>query len=380
MNILLVGEYSRLHNTLKEGLQQKGAHVTLIGDGDGFKNFPVDLSIRPLFSEKFLIKKLKVLLFKLFNWDLSEFERGIRFYLKLPKLRNYDVVQLINEKPIKTLPSLERFLLKKLFQNNKKVFVLSCGVDYHTVDYLLKKKFRYSILSPYFEDPSLEPHFKYILRYHSKNNLKTHQWVMEHCHGIIASDLDYYFPNQHHPKFIGLIPNPINISLNTPTQKTSEGKILIFLGINRGNYHAKGIRYFEEALERIAEKYPEKVAVKITTNVPFETYSKIYNSADILLDQVFSYDQGYNALEAMAKGKVVFTGAEKEFLDTYQLQEDEVCVNALPNVDYLVEKLSDFVENPEKLETVGRNARQFIEREHHYITIAEKYLHSYQNY
>ena len=38
-----------------------------------------------------------------------------------------------------------------------------------------------------------------------------------------------------------------------------------------------------------------------------------FDTAHILLDQVYAYDQGYNALEAMAKGKVVFTGAEKEW-------------------------------------------------------------------
>jgi len=36
---------------------------------------------------------------------------------------------------------------------------------------------------------------------------------------------------------------------------------------------------------------------------------------------VYAYDQGFNALEAMAKGKVVFTGAEKEWLELYNLEE-----------------------------------------------------------
>jgi hypothetical protein len=31
------------------------------------------------------------------------------------------------------------------------------------------------------------------------------------------------------------------------------------------------------------------------------TYINSYNKAHILLDQVYAYDQGYNALEAMAK-------------------------------------------------------------------------------
>ncbi|MFD0779081.1 hypothetical protein ACFQZF_11895 [Flavobacterium myungsuense] len=45
MNILLVGEYSRLHNSLKEGLIKLGHNVVIIGFNDGFKNYPVDYPI-----------------------------------------------------------------------------------------------------------------------------------------------------------------------------------------------------------------------------------------------------------------------------------------------------------------------------------------------
>ena len=89
---------------------------------------------------------------------------------------------------------------------------------------------------------------------------------------------------------------------------------------------------------------------------------------------VYAYDQGYNALEAMAKGKVVFTGAEREFLEYYNLAEDEVCINALPDVDYLVEKLSWLIENPFEIEEIGKNARKFIEEHHDYRKVAKQYF------
>ena len=64
-----------------------------------------------------------------------------------------------------------------------------------------------------------------------------------------------------------------------------------------------------------------------------------FKKAHILLDQNYAKDQGYNALEAMAQGKVAFTGANIEFLEHYNLQENEVAIHAKPEVDYLVEKL-----------------------------------------
>ena len=43
MNILLLGEYSRLHNSLKEGLVSLGHNVILAAGKDRFKNFPNDI-------------------------------------------------------------------------------------------------------------------------------------------------------------------------------------------------------------------------------------------------------------------------------------------------------------------------------------------------
>ena len=72
--------------------------------------------------------------------------------------------------------------------------------------------------------------------------------------------------------------------------------------------------------------------------------------------------------------KVVFTGAETEFLNQYQLQEDEVCINALPNENEIAAKLSFLIEHPEKIIAISKNARNFIEKQHDYKTIATKYL------
>ena len=80
----------------------------------------------------------------------------------------------------------------------------------------------------------------------------------------------------------------------------------------------------------------------------------------------------------MAFGKVVFTGAEKEFLENYSIQEDEVCINALPNTQEIVKKLSWLIENPDKIVEIGKNARNFIEKHHHYKKVAEKYLEAYR--
>jgi glycosyltransferase involved in cell wall biosynthesis len=375
MKILLIGEYSRLHNSLKEGLESLGHDVTLVGCGDKFKKFPVDYSI---YGELCNDNKIANFIFrsirKVMGFDLEKIEKAIRFYLLLPKLKDYQHVQLINSDAIETYPILSRILYKKLFKKVKSRSLLICGDETPIIDYLFKKEFKYSVLTPYFEDNLLEKEFQFPLKYQKKGYRKTFDWLTKNCQNLITSDLDYEISMQKMGFQTMFIPNPINTHKIAVESNEITNKIVIFLGINRLSYIKKGINNFEKALDIIQKKYSERVEIIITENLAYSKYISQYNKAHILLDQVFAYDQGYNALEAMAKGKVVFTGAETEFLTQYQLQEDEVCINALPDEKELAEKLSLLIENPEKIIEISKNARKFIEKEHDYKIIAEKYL------
>lgn len=374
MKILLLGEYSRLHNSLKEGLVSLGHEVITVASGDHFKKYDADHSFHSAFFSRFwFIRKGKNLIYKTTTIDLEKIERVVRFYFLLPKLKGFDHVQLINSDAIETYPFLARFLYKKVFQNIESRSLLVCGDETPIIDYLFKKEMRYSVLTPYFEDNSLLKKFEYPLKYRTKSYRKTFDWLNENCGSLIASDLDYKIPLEamgYKPHFI---PNPINTDTIEFKELEINIKVIIFLGINRGSYIKKGISFFEKALAIIKEKYNSKVEIIITENVPYNQYISQYKKAHILLDQVYAYDQGYNALEAMAKGKVVFTGAENEFAKQYNLTE-RVAVNALPDVDSLVNELSFLIENPGEIIAIGKRARTFIEKEHHYIKIAEKYL------
>ena len=375
MKILLVGEFSRLHNSLKEGLLALGHEVILVNNGDGFKNYPADISIRAAFFKSKLGNIPRQIWVRIFKYDLALLEHGVRFWWISKKLKNFDVVQLINERPIQTTSKLELFLLKRIFKQNKKVFLMSCGIDYMTVSHMLQQKDRYSVMNPYFEGiPEAKKQYDYFFDFLTKSHQKIHQFLYKNSSGVIASDMDYVAPLIGNKKYLGLIANPINIDKTGSSEATISGKISIFLGINSGNSFTKGVSFFQKAIEIIHEKYPNFIEIKITTDIPYTAYQKHFESAHIILDQVYGLDQGFNALEAMAKGKVVFTGAETEFLNHYHLQEDEVAINALPDVNYLVEKLSYLIENPSEINRIGQNAIQFIHKEHHYITQAEKYV------
>jgi len=378
MKILLIGEYSNLHNSLKAGLEKLGHDVTIAGLNDGFKNFPVDIPIKKQYQSG-ILKKLKVFIHLVFNRDLYSINIEKQINRLLPELSGFDVVQFINESSFMCAPKIETRIFSLIKKNNKKTFLLSCGTDYLSVKYAFNKKLKYSILTPYFDKKGDDKNYASALKYLNSEYKKLHDFIFKSVDGVIASDFDYHFPLQNHPKYLGMIPNPINADVLDYEPINNTEKIIIFHGINRNNYYKKGNDLFEKALGIIENKYPDKVKVITTHNLPYAEYIKSYNQAHIVLDQVYSYDQGYNALESMAKGKVVFTGIEDAVLEHYNIAKNTVAINATPNSDELVENLEWLIVNPEKIIEIGKAARAFVLKEHDCKKSAKRYLESWES-
>ncbi|GEQ87315.1 glycosyl transferase family 1 [Patiriisocius marinistellae] len=373
MKILLLGEYNSSHYTLKEGLVTLGHEVTVLGLGDGFKNRLVDINFQNKFIKGFP-RFVKRVIYKLFKVDINSLNIRKQFYKHQDLFKGNDIVQLINENTFGTVPKIEKELLAFVFEHNKNVFLLSCGTDYPSVKYAMDDNFKYSILTPFKEGRGSAPEYLNAIKHTSTPYIELHHFIYKSIKGVIASDLDYEIPLLGNKKYLGMVANPIKTEQIKYIHPVLNGKISIFHGINRSNYHKKGNYIFEKALKIISEKFKDKIEIITVENVPYKTYINLFNSAHILLDQVFAYDQGFNALEAMAKGKVVFTGAEKEWLDYYKLEEDTVAINALPDPIKIAEKLEWLILNPEKILEISQNARKFIEAHHNYIDVSQKYF------
>ena len=379
MKILLIGEYSNLHNSLKKGLLNLGHEVILLGSGDGFKKYDVDILIKSTIFENKYLKIIAKIIDKVFKFSLNELEIYFKSKKIIKKLADFDIVQLINERPFNTSANLEISLLKHVFKNNKKVFLLACGVDHKSISYANDKKFKYSILTPYFENNSLKKEYRHILKYLDSDHSKLSNYIEQNIQGIISSDLDYHIPYVNSKKYLGMIPNPIDIDTLNEDGKSFNQKIVILHAINSKNKLKKGNKFFKKSLSIIEAKYSNRVEITRTNDQAYSEHIKNVKNCDILLDQVYAYDQGYNALEAMAMGKVVLTGAEKEWREHYNIVEDYVVINAMPDVSYLVEKLSWLIENPEKIKMISKNAREFILKYHDYNVITKKYLKAWEN-
>ncbi|SFU40375.1 Glycosyltransferase involved in cell wall bisynthesis [Pustulibacterium marinum] len=380
MKILLLGEYSGFFNSLKFGLTQLGHDVTLAGRKDGFKNFPVDISFEPVFLEKKAIKFFRKIYHRFFHSDVTSLEIFYIFWKQRAKFKDFDIVFLINEQSLTYNYYTEKKILKFLFQHNKKVFLSACSDDVIYIDFLLNNGVPHHVLSEYVKDKSLFKHFQYSLHYTKNSSKRLHEFIFENIEAVIPGDYDYVLAYENHPKTTSLIPFPVRLHLLAYKPLVIEDKIIIFHGINKVNYYKKGNGYFEKALEIIQKKYADKIEIITAVSLPYEEYIEKYNRCHILLDQAFAYDQGYNALEAMAKGKVVFTGACEDWKNHYKVEEDSIVINAIPDADYMASKLEWLILHPEKIVEISKNARAFIEKEHDAVNSAEQYLYIWEQF
>ncbi len=380
MKIVLIGEYSRLHNSLKEGLLKNGHQVTLIGHGDLFKKYPVDIHIDgTIIKNNTVLQKIRALVYRLSRIDIASIETYLKCMFYQKHLKGNDIVQLINETPFNISPYIEKKLLRFIFRHNKHVFLLGCGDDYTYISYSLAGKFPHSTLSPLLADPSLKKAYKNTLKYVSSSQKRIHKFIFKHIKAVIPASVEYQLAYEATYKAIPMIPNPVNVDILQPIDNPVEGKIRILHGINTSNYLKKGNAYFEEALAIIQKKYPEKVTIVTVKDLPYTTYIQQLEKAHIVLDQVYAHDQGYNALEAMAMGKVVFTGAGA-FFKSYYDPKRIVAIDTIPDSQHITRALEELICNPDLITTIGWNARQFIIKEHHYISIAKQYEQTWVTY
>jgi glycosyltransferase involved in cell wall biosynthesis len=374
MKVLLIGEYSRFHNSLKEGLIALGHEVTLVGSGDLFKNYPVDIDISPTWNTtNGLTTFIRKAIYRLTKIDLALTETGYRFWKQRHKMQGYDVVQLINSWSIQTTIAKEKKCISYLEQHNKILFLSACGTDTAWVESLFTDHLPYNLLTPYIKDKELAKDYASVLKYLQPGHQSLYAFVTEKVKAIIPTDMDYFLGLKHQDKVTDLIPTPINLGKLEIPKISTEEPLIVFHGINRMNYLKKGNDVFEKAIQLLEATYAHRVKIITVESLPYADYIKAYDQAHVLLDQVYSHDQGYNALEAMAKGKIVGTGAGPHFMSHYGLTA-AVAIDTSPDPELIVAQLEQLILHPEKRIQMAKAAQAFVKAHHDHIDVAKKYV------
>lgn len=364
MKILLLGEYSNVHATLANGLRKLGHRVTVLSNGDFWKNYPRDID---------LVRK---------PGKLGGILYMMKLYTIVHKLRGYDIVQLIN--PMFLELKAERIfpIYRYLRKHNKKIILGGYGMDYYWVSVCCNNKpLRYSDFNIGKELRTNTDALKERKDWLGTAKEKLNRMIAEDCDGIITGLYEYWGCYQPcFPHKTTFIPFPIcTYSQASDIPDTVLKKVNLFIGINKSRSEYKGTDIMLQAAQDIAEKYPDKVKLRIAESVPFKEYVKMMNGADAILDQLYSYTPSMNSLEAMARGIICIGGGEPENYEIIHEDKLKPIINVLPTYESVYQQLEQFVLHPEQIPVLKRQSIEYISKHHDYLKVAKQYETYYQN-
>lgn len=360
MKILLIGEYSNVHWTLAEGLRSLGHTVCVISNGDFWKDYRRDISLVRRYTKMGGISYL------------------LKTYALLPKLRGYDIVQLINpmflELKAEKIAPIYRYLKKY----NSKIFLGAFGMDAYWVEACTRtpRTFRYSDFN--IGEKAIDNAYtrEQATDWQETAKARLNRDIADSCNGIIAGMYEYHTAySQEHAEKLTYIPFPIDPEQIKAEQFHSpQRKLRFFIGVQKERSIYKGTDIMLRALERVVKNYADKCEMLRAENVPFEKYRKMVDDCDVLLDQLYGYSPGMNALLAMSKGKIVVGGAEEECYAINNEKELRPMINVTPSEEDVYRKLEWLVKNPEQIEKMQKQSLEYIDRHHNSHKVAQRYL------
>lgn len=369
MKILLLGEYSGVHSNLAKGLRTLGHTVTVASNGDFWKNYPRDIDLQRTLSLPGTLS---------FLFRLSK---------ALPCMKGFDIVQIIN--PMFLELKAERLIpiYKYLRKYNRRIVLCAMGMDYYWVNTCITAKpLRYSDFN-----------IGDKLRTNADALAERATWIgtaKERLNKLVAHDSDhivtglYEYHVCYKPVFEGkttFIPLPIDIEgqsgdviQQTEKHRKADGKIRIFIGINVTRDEYKGTDIMLRAAQDVAKRHPDTVELMVARSVPFSQYSQMMSSADVILDQLYSYTPAMNALLAMSKGIVCVGGGEPESYDILNEHSLRPIINVQPTYDSVHDALDSLVQHPERLPELKRQSVLYVQRHHDHLKVARQYEQVYR--
>ncbi|MCM1296978.1 MAG: glycosyltransferase family 1 protein, partial [Muribaculaceae bacterium] len=298
MKILFLGDYSNLHACLSKQLRTMGHEVTVVSDGGGHMLTHADFYI-----------------------DRQPGKRGalsyaMRLLQLLPRLKGYDVVQLINPHFLKLRPGKIKWFFDFVRRNNRSVFLTLCGNDYYFVKACVDSPiFRFSefrigdkpaplsVSEPARESGWIEP---------ATHDFNT--YLYKHIDGAMSVLPEYDMVARpllgDKVFYTGL---PIDLSTLDYTPINIGRKVRILVGMRPRMEIQKGTALLLDLCRSIERDYPEEVEVVNVKGLSLKDYLQCIRDSHIVIDQLYAYSPATNALQTMALGRVAATGAQPEY-------------------------------------------------------------------
>lgn len=360
MRILLLGEYSNVHCTLASSLKHMGHEVLLVSDGDSWKDYDRDVDLRRKRQGK--IGSL------LYMSDLVRL---------LPRLKGYDVVQIVNPVFLDVKARWNRMVFDFLKRHNGIVSVGCFGDDYFVVDEMSHSdKFDYTDMVAGHTILDNQLNRTRVANWLSEAKKSLCQHVMNEADCLMACLYEYYkvYDTDQFRSRLYYLPLPVN-SVRELSRSSFSWPVRILVGIQTKRCDMKGTKAIIPLLERLASEFPDKISLDKIENLPFAEYVRRVDESDVVVDQLFSYTPAMNALQAMSMGKVVISGGEEDYYRFIGENEMRPIINLRPcDDDANYETLKRCLLDESVFVRMRDDSCRFVRKYHEASNVAQQYV------
>ena len=395
MKILLIGEASFLHNTLKKGLVERGHRVTTMSDGNGWHDAPRDIDLRRD-GRWGKLGGLRVV------WQLLR---------HLPQLCGNDVVQIHNYQFVPLMYRWNTLLLRFLKLTNRRVVKGCFGDDPQIFRRQAQGVPAYSDTYWSGQLQNAELHRDRIAEVVEHGAEASWRKTTRIADALVACLYEYWLDYNEPPYAAKLhyIPLPIkceemvrwcdgemvrwcngemvrcvgNVTTSPSHPNNSQlapsHPLTILIGLQPKRDFMKGAMKIATFVEEVARRHPGKVQIKYVEGVPYDEYMHLLAEADVLVDQLYSYTPSMNSLAAMARGTVVIGGGEEEYYEFIGEKTLRPIINVRPDVpdEENITAIERALFTDGTLERMAQESIQFVHKYHDYRLVAKQYEQLY---
>lgn len=359
MKILFVGDYSGVHANLAVELRRRGHQVTVVSDGGLHMKTESDIFIR---REAGLIGSVKYL---------------YRIFGVMPELKGFDVVQLVNPGFFRLRPGKLSYFLRELKRDNGSLFLTLAGNDAFFVEACTRKDmFRFSefrIGKEKTPQVVCDPEKEYGWYNSALNDYTRH--LYSELDGALSLLPEYDMAARpllgDRLAFAGL---PVDLSALPDLETRVDGKVRLFVGMVKGREMEKGTDRLFGMASALEKEMPDRCEAVKVCNLTLRDYLAEMARSHIVLDQLYSYSPGMNALQAMALGRVAATGAQPEYYEYLGENPGFPLICAAPDAEEsLCADLRRLILDPDEIIARGDAGKAFVRRHHDVRLVADRF-------
>lgn len=343
--VLLLGEFSNLHNMLSVSLQEYGIDAFVVGSPNGFRGLKADLSLSSAYSGM-----------------LGRVHTAIKPIVNINKLIGYDVVQAITYEQFN--PFINNSMLRLISKLSERFCSLSTGCDSYLYAYILSDHPYKTICVDCLQFDQKRS----VCRTLENDSVVSQELLYDLSSIIIPMQMEYR-ESLLKTRFSSKVSRVHRLPFYKPQPSDgllrrridSSTPLKVGHGLNR--YGFKGTKVVQEAIDFIRTENIKGIDLRILPRMSLDTYLTVIPDFDVVVDQLYVESYGYNALYSMSLGVPVISSTTDRALTALGVSLNPFIFSP-PNAMELVEVLIKLRDSRSVLEQHSQMGIKFVESVH----------------